>query len=534
MKDLNKLSKDELVKLINSTGIINEVNIDSTIIDYRALLEATSDIIFVLDKKGNLIYRNSAWKIVYPSSSDDELGDHFSLYLPDFERERATYVFDTVIENGTVFENELMKTYDENGTVYYFIISFSPIRSGDEIIGLIGIMKNITDRLIAEKKLRANTQLMEEKVKEQIRQSDELSNLRDFNLEIINNAPIGIFMMDPTGIMLSENDALKKIMGRTPEETVVGVNLMEQPGFQNAGFDKLFEEGLVTKKTIRSYHTPYLPISAKKELIINVTMTPLLDKTGKVDKTIIMVEDHTDEAKAQKKANWAQRFSAVGGLASGIAEEVKKPIGKMIMDLSFIENNIDRDNRAFEYIQEVKQEVNNIKHIAEQLHSLSGSYLGKGENEDDFSEINKLFITHPLDMEINKFKGLGFDINITLPKESYKVVATHNQMHQILSDLIENAVEAMDEPDEVKVNVYHEKTDEGEFVIIDVIDKGVGIPMENMQKIFQPFFSTKGEGATGLGLMITSTVIENLGGKIGMKSEPGVGTTVRLAVPVLK
>jgi signal transduction histidine kinase len=65
-----------------------------------------------------------------------------------------------------------------------------------------------------------------------------------------------------------------------------------------------------------------------------------------------------------------------------------------------------------------------------------------------------------------------------------------------------------------------------------VTDTGIGIPEENFNKIFQPFFTTKGSQATGLGLMITSAIVQNLGGTIGLKSKPGEGTSFRIALPV--
>ena len=99
--------------------------------------------------------------------------------------------------------------------------------------------------------------------------------------------------------------------------------------------------------------------------------------------------------------------------------------------------------------------------------------------------------------------------------------------------MIENAQEAMPDLGTLSISVEPVKSKEGNFVVITLTDSGVGIPGEKMQNIFRPFFTTKGENATGLGLMIASHVIENLGGTIAVKSAPGKGTSFKVAIPML-
>ena len=529
-EDLKKLSKDELINTI--TDLKNKIAAEeseiSQFIRHRDLLESISDIIFVLDKNENLVYLNSAWRILFPSRKNETVGRHYENYIPVSEKERAGFVFSKVISEGAVFENELLKTFDESGNVLYFSTSFFPIISDSgEIKGLVGIMKNITERFLAQRKFKESSRALEGKIKEQLSQSEELKNLRDLNEEILNNAPIGIFMMDPSGVMLSENPSLTEIMGRQPGETVVGVNLLEYSGFVEGGFARLFEQTLNEKKRMRATNARYVPLSGGKEIIINVTMDPIFGKGGNVEKAIIMVEDVTEQAQIMKRMNRVEKISALGVLSSGVALELRNYINKMVMDLNFVEKNVDESNPAADYVDSLQSDIERIKNISEQLLSLSVV----DESAKEVCEINKLFTTHPVDVFLKRIKNDGIEVEFIASPEDPVVNATHNQLEQVVLQFLENAEEAVSNDGKITISTSVTGKENEKYAVITITDNGIGIPEENIKKIFQPFFTTKGKSATGLGMMIVSTIIENLGGYIGIKSKPGEGTSIRIALP---
>jgi len=532
-KALVNLSKEELIQIIENIKKKENLTIEDILplqIDYFALVEATSDIIIVLDKNENLVFRNQSWRNLFPSMPDRDVGAHFSEYIPINELDRAADVIATVLSEGVLIDDEMFKTYDEHGNPLYFISSWSPVKGLEgDITGLVGIMKNVTERVLIQKKFKSNSKILEEKVKEYLQQSEELKNLRDQNEDIINNSPIGIFMMDPSGIMLSENSALKKIMGHG-QETRIGVNLLHYSGFIDVGFDRLFEKCLREKKTVDAKNKPYVPISGDRELIVNISMIPFLDDQGLVKKVMVMVEDNTEQARVAREINRADKVSSIGKLAQGVAQELRRPINRMYMDLNFVENNVDKDSRAAEYLGEMKKELHLIKNVSEQLLALSGPE----EGDKGICEINRIFTIHPIDIMLKRLRDEGHNIVLELPDESPTIKATQNQLKQILFDLIENSQEAMPDKGTLRINVDMVEAVEGPFATISITDTGVGMPEENLKKIFQPFFSTKGEEATGLGLMIASTVVENLGGKIGVKTAPGEGTSFRIALPLIR
>lgn len=531
-KDLQALSKTELIQIIENLSAkycIDGETLPTQAINYKTLLEATTDVIFYLDKAGNMQYINSAWKTYYPSMDRNILGRHYAKSIPAIEKERATYVFEDVIANGTVFQNELMKTFDEKGEAIYFNSSFSPVRDDEnKIIGLIGIMKNVTTQHLMGKRLRANAKVLEEKIREQVKQAEELKTLKDLNEEIINNAPIGIIMMDLSGVVLMENPTQKQIMGRSPDETIVGVNLLDYEGFVQSEFGRLFKRCLAEKKTTRGANILYNSISGQRDLIINLTLDPIVNKRGSVEKVLIMVEDNTEQARNAKRAQKAEQLSALGFLASGVAQELRGHINKMVMDLNFVENNIEKGNPAAEYVESMHDELVRIKNIAEQLVSLASA----DDESRERCEINKIIQNHPVDVILNRLTKDGYSVKLELSDKNPAIMATQNQIQQLLLQFIENAEEAMPEKGTLRIVTDVVEMESGSYASIEVEDSGIGISEENIKRIFQPFFTTKGKKATGLGLMITAAIVENLGGHVGIRSAPGEGTSIRVIIPV--
>jgi len=530
--NLNNLSKEELIQKIQDLYQKYQISageIGSTRIDYHSLLEAASDIIFVIDNKGTIIYINSAWKEFFPSWTGKKMGGHYLKNIPAIEQDRAAFVFNEVIKSGKTFQNEILKTYDENGQKIYLTASFSPIKSDTgEIVGLIGIMKNITDKHLAEKKAKEYSRILEIKVKEQLVQASELKGLRDFNEDIINHAPIGIFVMDPSGIVMSENPALKQIMGHSQSDTLVGVNLLNEQAFTDSELGKLYENCRSEKKTGRAFNIPYRALTSGRDLIINATVVPLTDSTNNIEKIIFMVEDHTEQAVITNRVYEAEKLSALGILASGVASELKNCINKMVMDLNFVDNNLEEGSPSGEYIHSLHHELGRIKNVTEQLTSLSTA----DKEEKDICDLNKILTSHQVDVMLKRLRSEGFDVIVEGTQEPASIRANQNQLQQLLIQFIENAEEAMPEKGSINISVQTRKSREGEFAILTISDTGIGIPEENLQKIFKPFFTTKGKQATGLGLMITSAIVQNLGGTIGVKSTPGRGTSFRIILPL--
>ncbi len=528
IESLEKLSREELVQIIEKLNKQYEINLDSSSfqwLDFSSLVESAYDIIFVIDRDLRIQFMNKAWRDAFPERSSAP-GKNYREYLHEIELERGNFVVDSVLNKGQVFRNELLKIYG-NDQPYYFVTNFSPIKAKNgDIMALIGVMRNYTEQYQIQKKLKENAIILEQKVQEQIKQAEELKNLRDLNEDIIKNAPVGMIMVDSSGIVINENPMLSKIMGRVPN-TLVGINVIKYQGFVDSGFTSMFNQVLQSKKTIKANEKKYTPMSGFKELVVNINFDPILTRSGAVERVLIMIEDVTEQVETRNKVSRSEKMSSLGLLASGVASELKSHINKMVMDLNFVDTNVDEYSPAVEYVDSLKKELERIKNISEQLLSLAII----DERDKEKCEINKVITGHPVDVFINKIKNDGHEVEVILPEVSPEIYATQNQVQQLLLQFLENAEDALIDGGKITLKVENIKTEVDSYAVITLTDTGVGIPKENINKIFQPFFTTKGKKGTGLGLMIATNIINNIGGTIGVKTNPGEGTSIKVVFP---
>ncbi len=356
---------------------------------------------------------------------------------------------------------------------------------------------------------------------------NDLKNLSSLSEEVINNFPTGIFVINPSGDVLIENPALKKIFGSEAERPDTGLEIYNYIK-SDPQLKQYLNNAINNKKSVKIDRLKYLLHDNKTERILDIWIVPILDQEKTIKYYFFLVEDMTEHTLLDSKIQRAERLSAMGILASGIAEEIKWPLSHIMMNLDFVERNTSEDSPVKSYIQAIKDDLSRIKFVSRQIMDLS---LPHREDDKEVYEVNKLFSSQPIKVKLKVLKERGISIKTVLPETSPKVKANENQLIQAMTHIIQNAAEAMPEEGTLLTSVHSDNENGKEMVIITIADTGFGISKENLANIFKPFFTTKGQSATGLGLMVSYSIIDNLGGAIGIKSKPGVGTTVRIVLP---
>jgi two-component system NtrC family sensor kinase len=227
----------------------------------------------------------------------------------------------------------------------------------------------------------------------------------------------------------------------------------------------------------------------------------------------------------EMEASLAQqgKMASLGVLSSGVAHEINNPLGVILGYAGYLERKMKEDDPNYKYIHEIKRESKRCKKIVQDLLS----YARTPRPSLELVDLNGL-LTQIVDFAANhtdmRYVIIHTDFTASLPR----VMLDGDQMRQVAINLILNAGGAM--PDGGRLIVRTEAV-EGGRVEISFIDTGCGIPQESIEKIFEPFYTTKERG-TGLGLAITRQIIEQHHGEITIESEPGMGTTVRVTLPI--
>jgi two-component system NtrC family sensor kinase len=224
------------------------------------------------------------------------------------------------------------------------------------------------------------------------------------------------------------------------------------------------------------------------------------------------------------ESNLAQqgKMASLGVLSSGVAHEINNPLGVILGYAGYLESKMSEDDPNYRYIHEIKRESKRCKKIVQDLLSYARTPRPTLEPTD----INDL-LQQIVDFAANHTDMRGITIKTSLANGLPPVELDGDQMRQVTINLILNAGGAM--PEGGSLTVISEAADSGHVSII-FSDSGCGIPPESLEKIFEPFYTTKARG-TGLGLAITKQIIEQHHGEIHIDSTVGKGTRVTVTLP---
>jgi two-component system NtrC family sensor kinase len=233
---------------------------------------------------------------------------------------------------------------------------------------------------------------------------------------------------------------------------------------------------------------------------------------------------HREEQILQSK-----KLASLGILTAGVAHELTNPLNNISMiaqTYSDIYDKLGREERI-EFMDKIEGETERLKEIIKNLLDFSKPKEANPKEAD----IN-VVIANTLALVQNMLDISNIDTKLNLKEPLPKVFIDEHQIQQVLVNLLTNAVQAMSSGG--KLFLSSRLGREGASVEVTVMDSGKGISPEFLPHIFDPFFSTKGEGGTGLGLSVSYGIIKNHGGDIRVESKVGVGTTFTVELPIYR
>lgn len=272
-------------------------------------------------------------------------------------------------------------------------------------------------------------------------------------------------------------------------------------------------------------------IALAKEKVLLSYISEIEELYKELHKKILTIKEREETINQTKKIlAQNERVFTLGIMAASLAHEVKNPLIVIAGMLNRLEKQIDpTEKNLYENIAIIKKEVERIQGIMNRLTEFYKPQPIKKEKKN----INQLIIeTIKLTQHyLERFRNVTIITKLSdnIPEISYD----KGQIQQVLVNLIINAAQSMPNGGTITISTSLTASKcEGNSVKIDIEDTGVGIPEENLEKIFQPFFSTKPpEEGTGLGLSISKDIIEKHSGKITVKSQVSKGTCFTIYLP---
>jgi len=220
----------------------------------------------------------------------------------------------------------------------------------------------------------------------------------------------------------------------------------------------------------------------------------------------------------------AEHFATLGELATGLAHEIRNPLAGIAGVIEIVGRDLPASSPAKAVVKDVRQEIAQINRI---LTDLLGTARPRA-SEMRPSDLNTT-VEHAVMLARQQVLSKPIKIEFTRDPSPLEVDHDSDQMHQVLLNLLLNAVQAIEGAGQVRVAVSA-RDEEGD-VLITVSDTGRGIAAEHLPNIFRPFYTTKGNG-TGLGLSLARRIVEGHHGHIEVTSSSGKGTTFSLTLPL--
>jgi two-component system, sporulation sensor kinase E len=259
---------------------------------------------------------------------------------------------------------------------------------------------------------------------------------------------------------------------------------------------------------------------------ISVSIMPLV-KEGKIQGNLIHIEDVTEKKINQARLRRAESLAALTTLAAGVAHEIKNPLGSISIHLQLIQKEMQKKHTI--KTSSIKQYLEVINEEVERLNRIVVDFLFAVRPMDmklEEGNLNQL-VRDLLDFLKFELEQAHVKLETNLTRNLPKILMDEKYMKQALLNLIKNSLSAMPEGGVLRI----ETSTKGQDVILKVIDNGCGIPEAIMDKIFEPYFTTK-EFGSGLGLTLVYKIVKEHMGDVSLTSKQNEGTTFILTFSI--
>jgi two-component system, NtrC family, sensor kinase len=325
---------------------------------------------------------------------------------------------------------------------------------------------------------------------------------------IIESSPAGLAVLDDGGRVLSANLAFAALVG-IERRALLGGTIGEllpvplpEPG-----------EGLVEVRCTTAD-------GAERSLQLSVSE---LGEAGSAGQRVLVAQDVSERVAIENELKEKDRLASLGMLAAGVAHEVNTPITGISSYAQMLLDETPEGDPRRDLLKKVERQTFRAARIV-------GSLLEFARNRH--GEYRPLalapIVGEVLEEAAERLAEMGIRLSWQPPAEELAVRGSDSELAQVFTNLVANAIEAMPAGGELAVSLAAA----GDRVLAAVEDNGVGIPPEQLEKVFQPFFSTKlAAGGTGLGLSISYEVVRRHGGEIRVASDPGRGSRFVVELP---
>jgi len=349
----------------------------------------------------------------------------------------------------------------------------------------------------------------------------EIQALKEFNESILESSRVGLLVTDEEGRVVGVNRAFEDLYG-APRDKVLGRALAQVVPEADRSADAGAGTPLPAEGE-RFDRTPWFRADGRRR-IANLTRSPLRGPDGRPIGRVVTIDDVTDQVSREDDLQRREHLASIGLLASGIAHEVNTPLTGISSYTQMLLESRSPQDPEYPLLRKIQQQTQRASGIASSLLNFARQADGDYESLDVAAmaaEALQLFEPH--------LRGRKIELRRSIEAPLPPVVGNRGRLQQVLMNLLINASDAMPDGGVLTLKVVEAS---GRVRIL-VEDTGVGIAPEHLEKIYDPFFTTKPRGqGTGLGLSVSYGIVKEHSGTLTAESAPGDGSRFVISLPI--
>ncbi len=344
-----------------------------------------------------------------------------------------------------------------------------------------------------------------------------LQDTTAFTDKIISSLPVGLIATDKDGKIAFYNSAAKKITGIDLSdavgkklEHVLPDNLCRLQ--ENLSLIKTISEKEMECEFIREKITP-----------VSISASEIVNEDAQFLGQVFLIRDLGEVRRLQDEIRRKEKLAAIGGLAAGIAHEIRNPLSSIKGIASYYKGKFEDDSQDKDMANIMIEEVNRLNRVISELLE----FARQTKLDLRLSDIGTL-IEHSLTLITQEAAAKNILVKSEPLLGPIKAEIDPDRISQCLLNLYLNAIQAMEDGGELAVSAH---AHDNNFFVIEIKDTGPGMSQKDLNRIFDPYFTTKSQG-TGLGLAIVHKIIEAHNGTVKVRTTPGKGSVFSIILPL--
>jgi len=490
----------EIEKIVEEHGIPKDINqqlllkelLESAQRELHDTIRLQQGMIFKYKKmNGRFIHTQCDGELLYRLGMipSEVIGKELNDFLP------YRNALDKTAYYKMAWEGEEFVTYEDELNGINYLATLRPIKKAGEVVQVIGSCIDITKRKKAEKSLQ---------------ESEAKYRLISENMTDI------IMLLDINGTIYYASPSLGKVMGNSLKSYIgkSSFDLIHPDDKQRVMMG--FENVLNTMNPLRM-EARFVNVDGKSILFEGLG-TPIQGENGEPEHFIVVGRGITEKREMEEQLAKSEKLSVVGQLAAGVAHEIRNPLTSIKGFIQLLEEGILKK----EFFEVISKEFKQVEEIIEEFINLAKP------KKIQLKKVNIKTILKEVETLLKPEANLkNVEIFLKDKQNLPQIMCDPNQIKQVFINIIKNSIEAIPANGFVEIQV----SIEGKNFLIEIIDNGIGLSEERVQKLGEPFYSNKEKG-TGLGLMICFRIVREHNGSIKVKSKENEGTTVEIRLPI--